>query len=358
MEPSRAAQRLGLLHRVLLALPPETAHRAAIAALSAAEVVAPARKLLERYAPPRRTVLEQSLLGLEFANPIGLAAGFDKDGEIIRAAARLGFGWLEVGTVTPRPQPGNPRPRLFRYREARSLENCMGFNNAGGKTLLKRIEKTYPAPVPLGVNLGKNKDTPNTEALADYLQLVSTFAQSCDYFVVNVSSPNTPGLRELQDRRFMTELLAASRELTERPIFVKLSPDLETRALIELVQGAIEDGAAGAILTNTTARHSLLPQAHRVGGLSGEVLKERSFELLAAAAKEVYGHCVLVSVGGIDSGAEVYRRLRAGASLVQLYTAFVYQGPQLLERLSRELAELMARDGFDSLGDVVGADLE
>jgi len=349
-------QRLGVLHRLLLSLPAETAHKAGITALAIAEALAPGRLLLERHAPPREGRLEQTLLGLLFPNPVGLAAGFDKDGEIVSATARLGFGWVEVGTVTPSPQPGNPGPRLFRHRESRSLENCMGFNNAGGRALLKRLKKAYPASVPLGVNLGKNKDTPNAEAQSDYLGLLKIFSRACDYFVINVSSPNTPGLRDLQDRGFLADLLAASRDLTDRPVFVKLSPDLEARAVVRLVRGAVEDGAAGVILTNTTARHSLLPAAHGVGGLSGEVLKERSFELLETVAREVYGQCVLVSVGGIDSGSEVYRRLRAGASLVQLYTALVYHGLRLLLSINNELEELMVRDGFSSLREVVGVD--
>lgn len=312
------------------------------------------RLLLGRHAPKAHGSLEQSLLGLDFSNPVGLAAGFDKDGEIIGAAARLGFGWIEVGTVTPRPQRGNPRPRLFRYTDALSLENRMGFNNAGGKALRKRLARNYPARVPLGVNLGKNKDTPNDKALDDYVWLLELFSSCCDYFVVNVSSPNTPGLRDLQDEAFLADVLEAARDLTTRPIFVKLSPDLEARKVIELVKAAVETGAAGAILTNTTARYSLLPAARGVGGLSGEVLRERSFELLEAVAAEVFGHCILVSVGGVDSGKEVYRRLRAGASLVQLYTALVYRGPQLLSRINNDLAELLSRDGFRSLSGVVG----
>jgi dihydroorotate dehydrogenase len=321
-----------------------------------AEALALGRVFLERLAPPQSERQEQTLLGLFFPNPVGLAAGFDKDGEIVGAAARLGFGWIEVGTVTPGPQRGNPMPRLYRHREARSLENCMGFNNAGGEALKKRLQRAYPAPVPLGVNLGKNKDTPNAKAQADYLGLLEMFSHNCDYFVINVSSPNTPGLRDLQEREFLADLLSTAREFTDRPVFIKLSPDLETRAVVELVQGAVESGAAGAILTNTTARHSLLPGAHGVGGLSGEVLKQRSFELLETVASEVFGQCVLVSVGGVDSGREVYRRLRAGASLVQLYTALVYQGPRLLMSISDDLEELMARDGVGSLSEVVGAD--
>ena len=348
--------RPGFFHRRLLSLPAETAHHAGIAAMKLAEASPPGRFVLGRHAPDGGKGLEQSVFGIDFSNPVGLAAGFDKDGEAISAAARLGFGWIEIGTVTPLPQPGNPRPRLFRYTDALSLENRMGFNNAGGNRLLERLRKSYPAAVPLGVNLGKNKDTPNAEALGDYTTLLELLDGHCDYFVVNVSSPNTPGLRALQNEVFLSELLNAASELTERPVLIKLSPDLEIRETISLVNAAVEGGASGAILTNTTNQYSLLPEARGVGGLSGQVLKERSFEVLEAVASELFGRCALVSVGGIDSGEEVYRRLRAGASLVQLYTALVYGGPQILSAISEELSMLLARDGFGSVSEAVGVD--
>jgi dihydroorotate dehydrogenase len=300
--------------------------------------------------------MRQSNLGLVFANPLGLAAGFDKDGEIVGAMAELGFGWLEVGTVTPRPQAGNPRPRLFRYPEARSLENRMGFNNDGAAALEARLRRSWPAAVPVGVNLGKNKDTPNDRALEDYLGMMKVFRQRCDYFVVNVSSPNTPGLRDLQDRGFIRELLAASTNVVEQPVFLKLAPDLETRAAIDLVSSAVSAGAQGAILTNTTCDYSLLPEARGVGGLSGAVLREKSFQMLEAVAAELYGSCLLVSVGGIDSGKEAYRRFRAGAALVQVYTAMVYQGPGIVRDILGEIGECMRRDGFESITEVIGAD--
>jgi dihydroorotate dehydrogenase len=341
---------------MLLSLPAETAHLAAISAMKLAEASLPGRLVLGCHAPDEGMGLEQSVFGLDFSNPVGLAAGFDKDGEAISAAARLGFGWIEIGTVTPRPQAGNPRPRLFRYKDALSLENRMGFNNAGGGKLLERLRKSYPAPVPLGVNLGKNKDTPNADALGDYATLLELLEGHCDYFVVNVSSPNTPGLRDLQDEVFLSEVLEVASELTERPVFIKLSPDLEIREIINLVNAAVEDGATGAILTNTTNQYSLLPEARGVGGLSGHVLKEKSFEVLEAVAEELFGRCALVSVGGIDSGEEVYRRLRAGASLVQLYTALVYGGPQILSTINEELSMLLARDGFGSVSEAVGVD--
>ena len=232
----------------------------------------------------------------------------------------------------------------------------MGFNNAGGEALRGRLEKGYPAVVPLGVNLGKNKDTPNQDALSDYAWLLEKLDGSCDYFVINVSSPNTPGLRDLQEAEFLSGVMEIARDVTARPVFIKLSPDLEVREIVSLAVAAIESGAAGVILTNTTAQYEALATARRVGGLSGRVLKARSFEILEAVASELYGQCVLVSVGGIDSGAEAYRRVRAGASLVQLYTALIYQGPRLLSAMCDELDDLLERDGFESLSEAVGVD--
>ena len=311
--------------------------------------------------------LHQELLGRTFPNPLGLAAGFDKDGRAISALELLGFGAIEVGTVTPRPQEGNPRPRLFRHRQAATLENAMGFNNAGAEALARklsrRLESRAPhrhhggVPVPLGVNLGKNKITPNEEAVEEYAGLTRRFDGMCDYFVVNVSSPNTPGLRDLQTAAAVEGLLAAVLAETSSPVLLKLSPDLDTGQAIELATGAIATGAAGVILTNTTIDYSLLPSAHRVGGLSGRVLRDRSFELLRAVAPKVFGRGLLVSVGGVESGAELYRRLRAGAGLVQIYTALAYGGPGLVGRILRGLLECLDRDGVASVGEAVGADL-
>jgi dihydroorotate dehydrogenase len=346
----------GLAHRALLALPPEKAHDVGVGLLKGAQLSPAGRFLLRRYAPRPEKRLRQTALGLVFANPVGLAAGFDKDGEIVGAMAELGFGWVEVGTVTPRPQPGNPGPRLFRYPEARSLENRMGFNNAGAAALDARLRRSWPAAVPVGVNLGKNKDTPNDEALRDYLVMMETFRQRCDYFVINVSSPNTPGLRDLQDRGFVREVLAAAVEVVDQPVLLKLAPDLETKKAVDLISSAVSSGAEGAILTNTTCDYTLLPAARGIGGLSGAVLRERSFEMLEAVAAELFGSCLLASVGGIDSGREAYRRLRAGAALVQIYTAMIYQGPGIVGNIIGELVECMNRDGFESIDAVIGAD--
>jgi len=338
------------LSRLLFRLDAETAHGAGIAVLRALGALP--------LPPPRPTPpLAQTLFGRGFANPVGLAAGFDKDAVAVRGLAALGFGFLEVGTVTPRPQPGNPRPRLFRLPEAASLRNALGFNNQGMAAARRRLARLRPFAVPLGVNVGKNRDTPADAALADYEALLAGFADLCDYLVVNLSSPNTPGLRDLQNEAFVRALLGRTRELTRRPVLVKIAPDLEPGDAATLAEVAVDAGAAGIVATNTTNDYALLPGVPPVGGLSGRVLCEKSFRVFEAVARRLFGRAVLISVGGVDSGEEAYRRLRAGASLVQVYTAFIYQGPSLPRRINAELLALLERDGAKTLAEVVGADL-
>ena len=291
---------------------------------------------------------------------MGLAAGFDKDGEVVAALPALGFGFAEIGTVTPRPQPGNPRPRLFRYPAAESLQNRLGFNNAGAAALARRLDALAPAVrrrIPLGVNLGKNKDTPAERALDDYRHLLEVFAPRADYLVINVSSPNTPGLRELQSEAFLRPLLDAARRASERPVLVKIDPDMGEAAAVDLAAMAVDAGAAGIIATNTTVDHSLLPGCQPQGGLSGRVLRERSFRVFAAVGRELFGRALLVAVGGIDSAAEAYRRLRAGASLLQLYTPLVFHGPGLVGEIHRGLLRRLEADGLGHLSEAIGAGL-
>ena len=356
--PQPPALSPGFLHRLLLRMDPERAHDAVIAALRFSSRSGVGLRQIRRRFLHESSRLEQTVLGLRFANPVGLAAGFDKNAQAAQGLAALGFGFVEVGTVTPRPQGGNPKPRIFRHRGRQSLQNALGFNNDGMDAVWSRVASGRPHAFPLGVNVGKNAATPLDRADGDYEQLFRRFAGCADYFVINISSPNTPGLRDLQSPDRIEALLARARRLTDRAVFVKLSPDLKRSRAVELARSAVGAGAAGVIVSNTTVDYSLIPGVGEFGGLSGGVLRDRSFDMLRALAGELFGKTVLISVGGIDSGDEVYRRLRAGASLVQIYTALVYQGPGLVGSVLARLEELMKRDGFDKLSALVGADLE
>lgn len=339
-------------------LEPERAHAVALGALGlASRSGAVVKALRRRFAPPDSDRLTQHLLGRTFSNPIGLAAGFDKNARAVRGLAALGFGFVELGTVTPRPQSGNPRPRIFRHPELESLQNALGFNNDGMDAVHRRLAAGYPYPFPVGLNIGKNATTRLERAEDDYQSLFRRFSNHTDYFVINVSSPNTPGLRDLQTPARLTALLRWGLELTARPILVKLSPDLELETAVDLGGTAVRAGAAGIIVTNTTTDYRLIPGASELGGLSGRVLRQRSFAMLQALAAELLGSTLLISVGGVDSGEEVYRRLRAGASLVQTYTALVYRGPGLASSALARLLELMDRDGVRSVSELVGADV-
>jgi dihydroorotate dehydrogenase len=344
------------LRQLLFRLDPETSHGLGIAALRAARRVPGLVAALSRRNQVDAAPLRQTLFGREIANPMGLAAGFDKNAEAVLALPALGFGFAEVGTVTPLAQPGNPRPRLFRHTSERSLQNALGFNNAGLAAMRRRLEQASPTPLPLGVNLGKNKATSPEKALDDYETLIRGLHDLADYLVVNLSSPNTPGLRDLQNEEFLRALFGLAKGLTAKQVLVKIAPDLELSQAVALSEIAVDAGAAGVIATNTTTDYALLPGAKDFGGLSGAVLREKSFRIFAAVARALYGRAVLISVGGIDSGAEAYRRLRAGASLVQIYTALVYEGPGLPRRINEELLALMARDGVKGIAEVVGAD--
>jgi dihydroorotate dehydrogenase len=356
------------LRPLLFRCDPERAHGLAIAALRLAQAVPGGLRLPGRHRPIADPALRQALFGREFPNPVGLAAGFDKDAAVPEAMAALGFGFVEVGTVTPLPQAGNPRPRLFRYPGERSLQNALGFNNRGLAAMRRRLtrlaERRRSSPgafqAPIGVNLGKGRDTPPAAALADYQALLEGLGDLADYLVVNLSSPNTPGLRDLQNEAFVRALMRAARSLTRTPVLVKLSPDLAPAAAADLAAAAVDAGAAGIVATNTSTDYALLPGARGSGGLSGQVLRDKSRQVCGAIARRLQtqgGGAVLISAGGIDSGAEAYARLRAGASLVQLYTALIYDGPSLPRQIHRELLALLAEDGFTHIGQAVGADL-
>ena len=344
------------LRRLLFRLDSERAHGAGMGALKALQALPGAASAMAQRNLARDPRLRQTLFGRDFPNPVGLAAGFDKDAVAVPAMPAMGFGFVEVGTVTPLPQPGNPRPRLFRHPAEQSLQNALGFNNGGMAAMRRHLEGVYPFSLPLGVNAGKNKATPPERSLDDYETLLRGLHDLCDYLVVNLSSPNTPGLRDLQNEEFLRSLFGLAKEITAKPILVKIAPDLPPAQAVALSETAVDAGAAGIIATNTTIDYSLVPGAKDFGGLSGQCLREKSFGIFEAVAKALYGKAVLISVGGIDSGAEAYRRLRAGASLVQVYTGLIYEGHGLPRRITEELLRLMERDGVRGIGEVVGVD--
>ena len=345
--------------RLARLLPPEAAHAVALRALA---LLGPA----EAPADPER--LRTALWGRRLSNPIGLAAGLDKDALALAGFARLGFAAIEIGSVTPRPQPGNPRPRLFRLAEDQAVINRMGFNSAGHEAVLRRLT-AYRARAgregPLiGVNLGKNRDS--EDAAADYQAGIRSFSDLADYLVVNISSPNTPGLRGLQAAAPLRALLARLAEARDwaparPPLLVKVAPDLAPEERAAIAEIALETAIDGLVVGNTTvSRPSGLRSRHRTqaGGLSGRPLFDLATEVLGDFARLTGGRMTLVGTGGVASGADAYAKIRAGASLVQLYTALIYQGPGLVRRIKAELSARLERDGWASAADAVGSALK
>jgi dihydroorotate dehydrogenase len=342
-----------LIRPLLRALSPEAAHRLTVAALAAG--------FGGRASEPDPPILAQRLWGRDFPNPIGIAAGFDKDAQVPDALLRLGFGFAEVGTVIRRPQPGNPKPRVFRLEDDAALINRMGFNSGGLDPVIARLSKRARRGV-VGVNLGKNRDS--TDPIADYAEGVRRTAALADYLVVNVSSPNTPGLRDLQARDALEALLRAllgARAETggSPPLLLKIAPDLTPEERADIAAVALATGIDGIIVSNTTtARPPGLTsaEASEAGGLSGRPLFRPSTAVLADIYRLTGGTLPLVGVGGIASAEDAYTKIRAGASLVQLYTALVFAGPALLHGIKAGLAELLRCDGFASVTEAVGAD--
>lgn len=339
--------------RFLHTLAPETAHHVAIRLLSLG--LYPAAK----SDSPR---LATQCLNMNLPNPIGLAAGFDKDCRAARALSRMGFGFVECGTVTPRPQPGNPRPRLFRLPEDGAIINRLGFNSGGTEAFLRRLrhiremEAKQSGHARIGVNLGINKEGAKPER--DYAQAAASFSLLADYLTINLSSPNTPGLRDLQGARSIAGILQAIRKKTplHTPLLVKIAPDLAREALDDIVEACVDNGAAGLIVSNTTVSrpHGLVsPHQHEMGGLSGRPLSQLAITMLRDVARLNRGRMTLISSGGIETGFDVLERLRAGADLVQIYAAFVLHGPAMISRIKRELLHEMSRCGFETIKDVI-----
>jgi dihydroorotate dehydrogenase len=337
----------------LFALDPERAHRLTIAALKAAP----------RLAAAKPGKLAVDVAGLPFPNPVGLAAGFDKNAEAPDGALGLGFGFVEVGSITPLPQAGNPRPRLFRLPEDRAVINRMGFNNDGAQAAVARLERRKGAPGIVGINLGANKDS--ADRIFDYATMARAMAPLASYLAVNVSSPNTPGLRGLQDAGALRELLAAVIEARAEkcgskgpPIFLKVAPDLEPADIAAIARIAVEMQLGALIVGNTTVTRPALRSRHagEAGGLSGAPLRPLALARLRDFRSATGGEVPLIGVGGIASAEDAWQRIRAGASLVQLYSALVFEGPGLVRRILRGLETLMRRDGFASIAEAVGSE--
>jgi dihydroorotate dehydrogenase len=350
-----------LLRPLLFTLDAEMAHRVTVRALAAG--------LVPDLRRPDDIALASKVWGRNFANPIGLAAGFDKNAEALAGIYKLGFGFAEAGSVTPKPQVGNPRPRVFRLPEQRAVINRYGMNNQGLDAFLARVrkwredsEKKGGGKDLLGINVSPNKDA--ADGPRDYVTCVQSLAPYADYLVMNVSSPNTPGLRGLQNRAELAQLLATVQDaLTTQtlrpPLLVKIAPDLTPEMCADIAEVAVAAQIDGMILTNTTvARPPYLPARYRdeAGGLSGAPLLESATETLRAMYALTGGTIPLVGVGGVASGADAYEKIRAGASLVQLYTGLVYAGPMLIQRIKDDLAALLRRDGFAHVHDAVGID--
>jgi len=324
----------------------ETAHRATIAALKLSP---------KRHLPRFPDSLKTMVVGIEFATPVGLAAGFDKDAEVPEHMLGLGFGFVEAGTVTPQPQAGNPKPRLFRLAEDRAVINRMGFNNEGQPAAWRRLRECAHVKGVIGANVGANKDSP--DRIADYVAGVRAMSPVARYITINVSSPNTPGLRGLQDEGALDELLSAVAEArTDKPIFLKVAPDLNAGDPERIVKAAIDHRIDALIVGNTTVSRPALKSkcSSEAGGLSGAPLKMLALDALRKFRSASGGEIPLIGVGGIASADDAWERIRAGASLIQLYTAMVYEGPGIARRIALGLAERLKREGMTSVADAVG----
>ena len=346
------------LKKIFFRFDPETAHKIAEFGLRALYATPGGLEVLAKFGVYKDEILTQNIWNLSFDNPVGIAGGFDKNATMIAPLAALGFGHIDFGTFTPRPQSGNKKPRLFRLVSEQSIQNAMGFNNEGADVIEHRVQKIYPFAIPIAANIGKNKTTSNEDALSDYEVLARKFDGLCDFFIINVSSPNTPNLRALQENSFISELIGAMKKITNRPLVLKLAPDMSADRAIALCECAVQSGASGIIINNTSVDYSLSPNARDFGGLSGRLITEKSRKLFAQVARELFGRTILISCGGIDSAQEAYERIKSGASLVQIFTAFIFKGPFVAKLINEGLAELLRADGFNSVGEAVGVNLK
>jgi dihydroorotate dehydrogenase len=354
---------------ILFRMDPEKAHHLIIDGLhSASRIPGVAAALRGMYGVKRSPQLAVDLFGMHFQHPIGLAAGLDKNAKSAAGFSNIGFSFIEVGTVTPKGQAGNEQPRLFRLPPDEALINRMGFNNEGAAAMSERLKRLTDRPIPIAVNIGKNKTTPNETAHEDYRACLKELYTYGDFFVVNISSPNTPDLRALQHGDELRTLLAAVNEEmavqaakhggSSKPVLVKIAPDMTNEQLSYTVDTIMESGASGIIATNTTISREGLTHSHasEAGGLSGKPVRERSTEVIRAIYQQTGGKLPIIGSGGIFTAADAYDKIRAGASLVEIYTALIYLGPDVIREIAAGLTELMRRDGFERIADAVGAD--
>ncbi len=346
------------IKKIMFNFEPETAHNIAECGLR----VLPYCRMLNNYMVERNfinnSMLTQELFGTTFHNPIGLGAGFDKNATMVKAMVAMGFGYTEIGTMTPKPQAGNPKPRLFRYPEEESIQNAMGFNNKGAYEVIQNLKKVYPYSIPIGASIGKNKLTAEIDALKDYETLIKSFKDISDYMVVNISSPNTPNLRDLQNEEFIKAVFSMAKDITNTPILLKIAPDMEVDTAIALCNTAVEYGADGIVATNTTQDYSLLPNPKDFGGISGAVMSDKSYELFKGIGRELYDKTTLISVGGISDAQDAYRRIKAGASLIQILSGFIFKGPSMCKNINEELIKLLKTDGYSNISEAIGADFK
>jgi len=347
-----------IVRPLLFALEAETAHNVALAGLK--------RNLVPTGPLTSCDNLKTNILGMEFSNPVGLAAGFDKDAVALPNLSRLGFGFLEAGTVTPKPQSGNPRPRMFRLSGDTAIINRLGFNNGGLENYSRNFEEAKKSihPCPLGANIGKNKET--EDAITDYILGVRALSNMADYITVNVSSPNTPGLRDLQVKSNLEKLVGSV--MNERassdgtpPVFLKIAPDLNGEDIHDVATVAKDMHIDGLIATNTTIsrpEHLTGRLSQEGGGLSGAPLRDMSTQILRSLYRSTEGKIPIIGVGGVLTGTDAYQKIRAGASLVQIYSAMIYRGPYAARHIAMELAGVLAKDGFSNVSQAVGVDAE
>ncbi|WNQ09719.1 quinone-dependent dihydroorotate dehydrogenase [Paenibacillus aurantius] len=358
-----------LVKPALFRMSAESAHHLLIGGLNKSASLPGSIALLRSlYGVSKRPELAVKLFGIDFPNPVGLAAGLDKNGEAVEAFSAVGFGFMEVGTVTPKPQPGNELPRLFRLPEDLALVNRMGFNNVGTEEMARNLEGIRKRPIPVAVNIGKNKATPNESAEDDYRACIRRLYTYGDFFVVNISSPNTPGLRNLQHGDELRRLLAAVKDEMARqqqlagdggkPVLVKIAPDLSEPELDYIVDTIVESGASGIIATNTTISREGLKNRHasETGGLSGRPLTARTTDIIRRIYAHTGGRIPIIGCGGIFDARDAYDKIKAGASLVEIYTSLIYEGPELLRKLNGGLLDLLRKDGFTNISEAVGAD--